>query len=388
VALPRGRRWRQRWTASSQALRDRDHARPRRRAARPVVRGAQPTLKVRLPAADAEPDQDPDRYPPPVSPDPARSRDCWGYSAVLEILRNPKYTGYMVWNRRASKKGGRHNPPEAWIWSPQPTHQPIVSRELFAAAQHVAGQRRGSRSGAGLNRHPRRAAATRCARWSPVSCAVARCAASSDARPGASTSTTPASRRGALAGRWPHSGNPSIPPACWSVGTCCCAVSWSSSRCACSVPNGVPCSPKIYPMWPAARSRRGRRGSKRSSEPSPTSRATRRALFERSRSATTPAGPCLSRSLGGWETCTASSKPNWSSYGPWSPNGRKPMNSRSTCWSCFPCSRPNGWLRRPNRCCAPCSSGSSCRSATTSHRSGRPSVSRSATKVWAACWLL
>src|SRR6266508_4126057 len=81
--------------------------------------------------------QDPDRYPPPVSPDPARSRDCWGYSAVLEILRNPKYTGYMVWNRRASKKGGRHNPPEAWIWSPQPTHQPIVSRELFAAAQHV-----------------------------------------------------------------------------------------------------------------------------------------------------------------------------------------------------------------------------------------------------------
>jgi site-specific DNA recombinase len=98
--------------------------------------------------------QDRDRYPPPVSPDPARSRDCWGYSAVLEVLRNPKYTGYMVWNRRASKKGGRHNPPEAWIWSPQPTHEPIVSRELFAAAQPVAPQRRGSRSGAGLNRHP------------------------------------------------------------------------------------------------------------------------------------------------------------------------------------------------------------------------------------------
>jgi hypothetical protein len=73
---------------------------------------------------------------------------------VLEILRNPKYTGYMVWNRRASKKGGRHNPPEAWIWSPQPTHQPIISRELFAAAQQVAPQRRGSRSGPGLNRHP------------------------------------------------------------------------------------------------------------------------------------------------------------------------------------------------------------------------------------------
>jgi site-specific DNA recombinase len=98
--------------------------------------------------------QEPDRYPPPRSPDPARSRDCWGYSAVLEVLRNPKYTGYMVWNRRASKKGGRHNPPEAWIWSPEPTHEPIISRELFAAAQQVAPQRRGSRSGAGLNRHP------------------------------------------------------------------------------------------------------------------------------------------------------------------------------------------------------------------------------------------
>jgi hypothetical protein len=60
----------------------------------------------------------------------------------------------MVWNRRASKKGGRHNPPAAWIWSPQPTHPPIISRELFAAAQQVAPQRRGSRSGPGLNRHP------------------------------------------------------------------------------------------------------------------------------------------------------------------------------------------------------------------------------------------
>jgi site-specific DNA recombinase len=52
---------------------------------------------------------DPDRYPPPVSPDPARSRDCWGYSAVLEVLRNPKYTGYMVWNRRQQEG-----------WPPQP----------------------------------------------------------------------------------------------------------------------------------------------------------------------------------------------------------------------------------------------------------------------------
>jgi DNA invertase Pin-like site-specific DNA recombinase len=331
--------------------------------------------------------QDRDRYPPPVSPDPARSRDCWGYSAVLEVLRNPKYTGYMVWNRRASKKGGRHNPPEAWVWSPRPTHQPIVSRELFAAAQHVAPQRRGSRSGAGLNRHPqtRRSYPLR----SLVTCEL--CGRKMRGK------VRRKSRRDyvyyacepprSLGRRVAAQRSPSIPPASWSARICCCAASWSSSRCACSAPNGGPCSPKTSPMSPVARSRHGRRGCRRSSEPSPTSRAARRAWFARSRSATTLAGPCSSRSLGGWETWTASTKPNWPSYGPWSPNGRKPMRRRSTCWICFPCSRPNDWLRRPNRCCAPCSSGSSCRSATTSHRSGRPSVSRSATTAWTACWL-
>jgi site-specific DNA recombinase len=28
----------------------------------------------------------------------------------------------MVWNRRATKKGGKVNPPSAWVWSPAPTH--------------------------------------------------------------------------------------------------------------------------------------------------------------------------------------------------------------------------------------------------------------------------
>ena len=45
-------------------------------------------------------------------------------------------------------------------------------------------------------------------------------------------------------------------------------------------------------------------------------------------------------------------QPNWPSCGPWSPNGRRPMRSRWSCWIC-PCSRPSGRLRRPNRCCAP-----------------------------------
>jgi len=73
---------------------------------------------------------DPDRYPPPVPVDPATARRAWSRSSVWEVLRNPKCTGYQVWNRRARKKGhNRTNPPEAWIWSEEPAHPAIVSRE-------------------------------------------------------------------------------------------------------------------------------------------------------------------------------------------------------------------------------------------------------------------
>jgi hypothetical protein len=44
-----------------------------------------------------------ERYPPPSSPDPARRKDHWSRFSVREILLNAKYTGYMVWNRRARK---------------------------------------------------------------------------------------------------------------------------------------------------------------------------------------------------------------------------------------------------------------------------------------------
>lgn len=71
------------------------------------------------------------------------------------MLLNPKYTGYMVWNRRATKKGGKANPPEAWVWSAEPTHEPIVSREMFEAAMGTARTRQGSRNGADANvAHP------------------------------------------------------------------------------------------------------------------------------------------------------------------------------------------------------------------------------------------
>jgi site-specific DNA recombinase len=101
---------------------------------------------------------DRDRYPVPEPTSQRRRRGTWSGSAVRDILTNPKYTGYMVWNRRATKSGGRVNPPSAWVWSEQPTHEPLVARETFEQAAQVAQIRRGSRAEPGPNtahRHTR-----------------------------------------------------------------------------------------------------------------------------------------------------------------------------------------------------------------------------------------
>lgn len=95
--------------------------------------------------------------PPPQPVDPARAVGRWTGSAVREILRNPKYTGYMVWNRRASKKGGQYNPPADWVRSPVPTHEPLTTKALFEAATATAGLRQGSRGGSGPGQHPQAA---------------------------------------------------------------------------------------------------------------------------------------------------------------------------------------------------------------------------------------
>lgn len=91
---------------------------------------------------------EPDRYPPPVPIDPTTARGAWSRSSVWEVLRNPKYTGYQVWNRRARKKGhNRMNPPETWIWSEEPAHPAIVSREEYDAVSARAKANERSRQG-------------------------------------------------------------------------------------------------------------------------------------------------------------------------------------------------------------------------------------------------
>ncbi|GAA4100707.1 recombinase family protein [Actinomadura miaoliensis] len=93
-------------------------------------------------------------HPAPEPVDPRRAVGRWTGSAVRGILTNPKYTGYMVWNRRATKKGGRHNPVTEWVWSRQPTHEPLVTKELFEAASPVAQHRQGSRPTNAVSTHP------------------------------------------------------------------------------------------------------------------------------------------------------------------------------------------------------------------------------------------
>lgn len=84
--------------------------------------------------------------PAPVPVDPKRAVGKWTGSSIREVLTNPKHTGYMVWNRRSSKAKphSKTNPIEAWVWSPEPVHEALVSLEAFLLAQDVARHTQGS----------------------------------------------------------------------------------------------------------------------------------------------------------------------------------------------------------------------------------------------------
>ena len=77
-------------------------------------------------------------YPPPGD------GPGWTESSVAAILRNPKYTGYMVYGRTRKIPGtkkSRPAPPDQWIWSPEPTHDPLTSRATWDAAQKTGAER-------------------------------------------------------------------------------------------------------------------------------------------------------------------------------------------------------------------------------------------------------
>jgi site-specific DNA recombinase len=105
--------------------------------------------------------RDPDRYPPPdpILGEGRRRIGAWTTSSVREVLDNPKHTGYMVWESPHARPPGtgRQGPgqPAQRLGVVASAHpQPLVTREIFAAASSVGRFLQGSRSGPGTNRHP------------------------------------------------------------------------------------------------------------------------------------------------------------------------------------------------------------------------------------------
>ncbi len=96
--------------------------------------------KLGLPAIANRLNANPALYPVPAG------SDGWAASSVDAILRNPKYTGHMVFGRRR-KRNGRHVKvaPSEWLWSPEPTHPAIVDRETWQAAQGIGAEHSTSR---------------------------------------------------------------------------------------------------------------------------------------------------------------------------------------------------------------------------------------------------
>jgi DNA invertase Pin-like site-specific DNA recombinase len=92
--------------------------------------------------------------PCPSSVDQARNRhrsgEGWSLRTVIEILRNPRYTGREVWNRvgtdrsRRSSTGrcaSRRTSQRSWVVSAEIAHEPLVSERDFVAAQTARASR-------------------------------------------------------------------------------------------------------------------------------------------------------------------------------------------------------------------------------------------------------
>ena len=64
----------------------------------------------------------------------------WSGSTVDVILRNPKYTWYMVWGRSKRNGPGRSAaalkvPADQWLWSPEPAHPALIDLATWKEAQ-------------------------------------------------------------------------------------------------------------------------------------------------------------------------------------------------------------------------------------------------------------
>ena len=93
----------------------------------------------------------------------------WSYVTVTGILANPKYTGRMVYGRtkntgksqRPGQRKVRAVPVENWIWSPEPTHPALTTRETWKEAQRIGKEHNGVRDAEVPTRQPGRRYALR-----------------------------------------------------------------------------------------------------------------------------------------------------------------------------------------------------------------------------------
>jgi site-specific DNA recombinase len=96
--------------------------------------------KVGVPTICARLNADPGTYPPPAG------AAGWNITTVHVILANPKYTGHMVYGRRRNRNDRRiPQPPDQWLWSPQPTHPAIIDKATWQAAQRAGAEHGTSR---------------------------------------------------------------------------------------------------------------------------------------------------------------------------------------------------------------------------------------------------
>jgi site-specific DNA recombinase len=104
--------------------------------------------KLGMPTIAARLNADPARYPAPGT-------RGWTTQGVSTLLRNPKYTGHMVYGRIRKRNGRRAPvPADQWLWSPEPVHPEIVDRATWDAAQHIGAGHGTSRDGTSLSSHP------------------------------------------------------------------------------------------------------------------------------------------------------------------------------------------------------------------------------------------
>lgn len=74
------------------------------------------------------------RYPPPPARHPDRPA-YWRAKTLAGLISNPKYTGFQVSNHRDHNTGLR--PVVEWVCSERQAHHPLVTPEMFWAAQNI-----------------------------------------------------------------------------------------------------------------------------------------------------------------------------------------------------------------------------------------------------------